>query len=240
MSALLRGARVFSNETENNASVRQEMTTNINVKLKGDHNRGASNNGGPNQTPNTAPNPNSYPSTGGIMYPNIGGIPGDFNPGANFTQPPLSPRGQCGVGNGMTTMDPSQFAFPVGNGHPTQIPVISDRAIDLEAEENKDAKIKVLEALLEAYEGSPIVIKGFLTLHHKKLIEIIQILTEADKVELMTDDGEGCSCGGSKYAAINKIFIVESNGKRGEFKVSYNEEYSLLIRHGVNLKLCRV
>jgi hypothetical protein len=132
-----------------------------------------------------------------------------------------------------------QYQYPVSNQHQGG-GVCAERGLDLEAEENKDAKIKVLEALLEAYEGSPVVVKGCLTLHHQKLIEIIQILTEADKVELMTDDGEGCTCGGSKYAAINKIFVVAQNGKRGEFKVAYNEEYSLLVRHGVSLKLCRV
>jgi hypothetical protein len=226
MSALLRGARVFSNETENNASVKQEMTTNINVKLKGDNN----NRTGGGQ-PQLAPGPASYPSQGPI-YPNIDSV--------NFIPQPLTPRGVIGAEPGMTTVDPSRFQYPVNSGPPMQTPGIQERALDLEAEENKDAIIRVLEALLEAYEGSPIVIKGFLTLHHKKLIEIIQILTEADKVELMTEDGEGCGCGGSKYALISKIFIVGLNGKRGEFKVNYNEEYSLLIRHGVNLKLCRV
>jgi hypothetical protein len=229
MSALLRGARVFSNETENNASVKQEMTTNINVKLRGDNNKGGP---GPPPRPIT-PGPASYPSQVPI-YPNI-------NEAANFTQLPQTPRGIIGAENGMTNMEPSQYEYPVNRGPPIQQPPIQqERALDLEAEENKDAKIKVLEALLEAYEGSPVVIKGFLTLHHKKLIEIIQILTEADKVELMTDDGDGCGCGGYKYAIISKIFIVGQNGKRGEFKVNYNEEYSLLIRHGVNLKLCRV
>jgi hypothetical protein len=212
------------------------MTTNINVKLKGDNN----NRTGGGQ-PQLAPGPASYPSQGPI-YPNINDV--------NFIPQPLSPRGinqpmvatpaGFGEGNGTTNMAPSQYQYPVNRGPPMQMPQIQERAIDLEAEENKDAKIRVLEALLEAYEGSPIVIKGFLTLHHKKLIEIIQILTEADKVELMTEEGEGCGCGGSKFAMISKIFVLGQNGKRGEFKVNYNEEYSLLIRHGVNLKLCRV
>jgi hypothetical protein len=78
MTALLRGARVFSNETENNASVKQEMTTNINVKLRGDNNNKSTNQQGVPQTPRDygqlpfaqgPPPPLSYPSTQGIIYP---------------------------------------------------------------------------------------------------------------------------------------------------------------------------
>jgi hypothetical protein len=188
---------VFSNETENNASVKQEMTTNINVKLRGDNNKAA------------CAQPPAYPGDANpnVAYPPVGIYPNE--PNVNFCQgPPLSPRIGPEPGNTMMTPGTSAYPFPANNQ-------VHERAIDLEAEENKDAKIKVLEALLEAYEGVPIVIKGCLTLHHTKLIEIIRILTNADKVEIMTEDGEGCGCGSSKYAIINKIFIIGVNGKRG-------------------------
>jgi hypothetical protein len=119
MSALLRGARVFSNETENNASVKQEMTTNINVKLKGDNNNRTGGAGPPFHPPSSGPA--SYPSQGPI-YPNIDAV--------NFTQPPLSPRGIIGEGNGTTNLDPSQYQYPVNRGPPMQMPQIQERAID--------------------------------------------------------------------------------------------------------------
>jgi phosphatidylglycerophosphatase A len=96
----------------------------------------------------------------------------------------------------------------------------------------------VLEALLEAYEGSPIVVHGLLILECKKLIEIIQTLTQADKVEILADEVIGCACSHKSYMAVSKIFCIVDT-KRLEFKVQFNEQYSLLVRHGVSLKMVK-
>jgi hypothetical protein len=116
------------------------------------------------------------------------------------------------------------------------------KAYNEELENEKAAlasKNNVLEALLEAYEGAPVVLHGLLILESKKLIEIIQTLTQADKVEILANDPVGCGCcGKNPYFTVSKIFCV-TEGKRAEFKVTFNEEYSLLIRHGVSVKIVR-
>jgi hypothetical protein len=223
MSALLRGARVFSNETENNASVKQEMTTNINVKLRP-------------EAQNRAIPPPMNPVLSQPIYPTISD--------ANFTQPtgqefpPPTPHQ-----NMNKTMEQSAYRSPQYNQ-----PLIVPRSVNINeglgaVEKNElESKVRVLEALLSIYESAPILIKGCLIISQKKLIEIIQILTGLEKVELLTDDfALGC-CGGSSSSivTVSKIFVVDGCGNRSEFKVAYNSEYSLLLRHGVNLKIVRV
>jgi hypothetical protein len=222
MSALLRGARVFSNETENNASVKQEMTTNINVKLRPEQ----------RAPPNPVLSPMAPP-----VYPTISD--------ANFTPPtpeqdfiPPTPRQN-------QILDPaSAYRSPQYN-QPLIVPRsvnIAENTVAVAEKTELESKVKVLEALLSIYESAPILIKGCLIISQKKLIEIIQILTWMEKVELLTDDfALGC-CGGasSSIVTVSKIFVVDPSGNRNEFKVAYNSEYSLLLRHGVNLKVVRV
>jgi hypothetical protein len=227
MSALLRGARVFSNETENNASVKQEMNTNINVRLKPTQQNTQGNTSGP-----AYPSPPSYPS-----------ISPEYNPrneNVNFTQeyhdPPPDPIEQRCPLIQSPIMDQLRSPFPV-----FRQPQPVERSADINDTGELENKIKVLEALLAIYEGQPIIIKNCLIVSQKKLIEIIQILTGADDVELLTEDVSLGCCGSSKvgFVAISKIFVVFGKN-RTEFKVSHNAEYSLLLRHGLNLKLIRV
>jgi hypothetical protein len=235
MSALLRGARVFSSETENNASVKQEMTTNINVKLKDRTSNERERERQPRHR-HSSSSRDSHPS-----YPTLSPY-NDVNftqdRGADITMP--TTMGEVGA----MLSSPS----PVYNQHQ---PVVRSLTIDEEnalracndeLENEKQIlsqKNNVLEALLEAYEGAPIVMHGLLILESKKLIEIIQTLTQADKVEILANDPVGCGCCGSNpYFTVSKIFCI-CDGKRSEFKVQFNEEYSLLIRHGVSLKIVR-
>jgi hypothetical protein len=233
MSALLRGARVFSNETENNASVKQEMTTNINVKLK------------PEQHINKPPSPLQAPLNP-PYYPTIGPPSSDVNftpPTAQSMEPDYPPTLRQAQPPPPTTIaDPYPYQSPAYNQHP-----LAPRSVDLseslsEQKQALEAKVKVLEALLNIYESAPILIKGLIIVTNKKLIEIIQILTGCEKVELLLDDyvGGGCCASANAHiATVSKIFIVDSQGTRNEFKVAYNAEYSLLLRHGVSLKIVR-
>jgi hypothetical protein len=219
MSALLRGARIFSNETENNASVKQEMTTNINVKLKPEqHTKTVQ---APVQAPIQAP-----------YYPSIGP-----SSEVNFTQP-TAPTTEPDYPPTMQRQPPpppmmtAEYPFPSPAYNPHQLAPrsaeLSDALIDKQVLE---AKVKVLEALLNIYESAPILIKGLIIVTNKKLIEIIQTLTGCEKVELLLDDYVIGCCGSSSnsgFATVTKIFLIDSQGTRNEFKVAYDAEYSLL------------
>jgi hypothetical protein len=218
MSALLRGARVFSNETENNASVKQEMTTNINVKLHPEQKRPI----------------NQIIQPPSVCYPNINDvnfIPPTEQDSVTPISAPLNP---------IPPTPPFQYHFPACNQ-----PQIVPRSANINADSEKhelESKVRVLEALLGIYESAPILIKGCLIVSQKKLIEIIQILTGCEKVELLTDDFSAGCCANeiSNIVTISKIFVADETGNRSEFKVAFNPEYSLLLRHGLNLKLVRV
>jgi hypothetical protein len=221
MSALLRGARVFSNETENNASVKQEMTTNINVKLKPEQHIKA-----PIQAPLNQP----------LSYPSIAPMND-----VNFTPPTTDTEYQPRPSPPPTITEAYPYPSPAYN-----LPQLVPRSVDLsgalvEQKAALEAKVKVLEALLNIYESAPILIKGLIIVTNKKLIEIIQTLTGCEKVELLLDDYVVGCCGSSNasIATVTKIFVVDSQGTRNEFKVAYNAEYSLLLRHGVSLKIIR-
>ena len=68
-------------------------------------------------------------------------------------------------------------------------------------------------------------------------MNIIKVLTNAEKVEFSLDEDKSCTCCNSKYIYISKIFVTK-DGKTQEFKHAYNEKYSLLTKHGVSLKIC--
>jgi hypothetical protein len=203
--------------------VKQDMATNINIRLK------------PTQQQNSPTNNHSQPYSGPPSYPSI-------TPDVNFPIPNTNdyppPQEQTALNN-QKIMDPSRYQSAVHNP-----PHLVNRETDFTENTNTitlENRIKVLEGLLELYESAPVLLKGCLVVNQKKLIDIIQILTGSQKVELLTDDVDFGCCQSAKlgFVAISKIFCV-NDGHRVEFKVGFNEEYSLLLRHSVNLKLVRI
>lgn len=130
-------ARILS--SENDASVKTEQNTNINIKIQPQHQR--------------------QPS----------------NQSVNFTQP-LE----------MSSLSPS--TQPTSNT--VQERGISDLGADISSLETKN---KFLEILLSIYETNPIKISDLLICHSQTLMELIKILTNADKVELIVNDESGCT-----------------------------------------------
>ena len=129
------------------------------------------------------------------------------------------------------------MAYPYQSAVPIVSPV-QERDIDLTADiADKDAQIEVLEALLSCYENNPLIINKFVVCQYETLMNIIKVLTGAEKVEFSLDEDKSCTCCNSKYIYISKIFVTK-DGKTQEFKHGWNEKYSLLQRHGISLKIC--
>ena len=139
-----------------------------------------------------------------------------------------------------TPINPEQLstvAYPYASVPPTVNP-IQERSIDLTEDlADKDAQIEVLEALLSCYENNPLIINKFVVCQYNTLMNIIKVLTAAEKVEFSLDEDKSCTCCNSKYIYISKIFVTKDS-KTQEFKHAYNEKYSLLTKHGVSLKIC--
>ena len=194
--------------SENDASVKVQQDQNTNITLKLEH------------TPSQADLKESTPQ--------INASPPYAPPGFIAGAPIPTPMNQ----------EPSgAVAYPYQSVVPTVSP-IQERSIDLTEDlADKDAQIEVLEALLSCYENNPLIINKFVVCNYNTLMNIIKVLTSAEKVEFSLDEDKSCTCCNSKYIYISKIFVTK-NGKTQEFKFAYNEKYSLLQRHGISLKIC--
>ena len=194
--------------SENDASVKVQQDQNTNITLKLEH------------TPSQADLKESTPQIN--------------------ASPPYAPPGFI-AGTAMPTpIPPEQLNVPVYQSvyqAPTVNPT-QERSIDLTEDlADKDAQIEVLEALLSCYENNPLIINKFVVCQYNTLMNIIKVLTAAEKVEFSLDEDKSCTCCNSKYIYISKIFVTKDS-KTQEFKHAYNEKYSLLTKHGVSLKIC--
>ena len=197
MSNTLRQARILS--SENDASVKQEQNTNVNIKI----------------TPQKTNQPQQPP----ISYPSI----------PPMTTPPMTPP-------------PVNFTMPQQMDQSTYPSVqATDRGIsDLTNEmESLEKKNQFLEMIVAMYESNPLKINSYVVCESKLLMNMIKLLTDADKVELVIDDSaDGCGCGAisSKFIKVDKILVFK-NSKSEELKYGYNDIYTQFIRYGVSMKL---
>ena len=112
---------------------------------------------------------------------------------------------------------------------------------EIELTENIDdleTKNKFLELLLQVYEDNPIKINSYLVCKSSILMDMIKLLTNCDKVELILDDNIGCTgcISKNKYTYVSKILITK-DGKTEDLKYAYNSIYSQFIQHGISLKV---
>ena len=73
---------------------------------------------------------------------------------------------------------------------------------------------------------------------YDKVMDMIKLLTNCDKVELILDDNIGCTgcISKNKYTYVSKILITK-DGKTEDLKYAYNSIYSQFIQHGISLKV---
>ena len=202
MSNTLRQARILS--SENDASVKQEQNTNVNIKIT------------PQKTNQSIPPTPSTP----MNYPSI---PPMTTPPVNFTMP--------------QQMDQSTYPSVQATSKNGVIDRgISDFTNELQSLETKN---QFLEMIVAMYESNPLKINSYVVCESKLLMNMIKLLTDADKVELVIDDStDGCGCGaiGSKFIKVDKILVFK-NSKSEELKYGYNDIYTQFIRYGVSMKL---
>ena len=237
----LNRARILS--SENDASVKQDQNTNINIKISRET--------GPIGRPGTSSlgaepvrafhadqrERTDQREAQAIVSPKRQYIPGSEGGSiqtqrennANFTIPQDSP--QCGMTDSVYQYQPT-----------------IDRDAQLESaltepalRENNELEIKnkFLEILISIYEANPLRVSNYLVCHSNTLMELIKVLTEADKVELVIDEEQGCTgcISNSKYMNIQRI-LVTKNDKTNDLKYAYNDVYAQLIRHNISLKVC--
>ena len=226
--------RILSSENDASVKVQQDQNTNITLKLEHTPSQADFGPNGPQNSrceylKDSAPQINASPPF----------APPGFTPGAQIPTPLAQEQYTAGAYpsvSAVPTVNPMSTAGDVN--YPPFMGAVQTRDIDLTADiEDKDRQIEVLESLLSCYENNPLIINKFVVCQYETLMNIIKVLTNAEKVEFSLDEDKSCTCCNSKYIYISKIFVTK-DGKTQEFKHAFNEKYSLLQRHGISLKIC--
>ena len=72
-------------------------------------------------------------------------------------------------------------------------------------------KIEVLKLIIDMQRNNPLIVNKLIVADDIKLMKFIQLLTEADDVQLDADDiGEGC-ISKNTYRKVHAIYIIKGN-----------------------------
>ena len=104
--------------------------------------------------------------------------------------------------------------------------------------ETLEQKNNFLEMLVNVYEDNPLKVNSYLVCNTTSLMNMIKLLTDADKVELVLNEDIACNscCSSDKLIYISKILITKNN-KTEDMKYAYNDVYSQFIKYGISLKI---
>ena len=102
-----------------------------------------------------------------------------------------------------------------------------------------EKKNKFLELLVGMYENNPLKVNSYVVCKSTLLMDMIKLLTDCDKVDLVIEDEEPGCCVASvaKLIKIDKILITK-DGKSEELKYCYNHVYTEFVKYAISLKYC--
>ena len=103
----------------------------------------------------------------------------------------------------------------------------------------KDAITQALSIMLNLIEHNPLIVNKYIISPKDILINLIQLLTEADKVEIIMNVDVDCGCSSSKnnYSVIDKIY-VSKDGSTSILKYGFAECLQVLENHRISTKFC--
>ena len=103
----------------------------------------------------------------------------------------------------------------------------------LKVVKTKDAITQALSIMLNLVEHNPLIVNKYIISPKEILINLIQLLTEADKVEIIMNIDVDCGCSSNnKYSVIDKIY-VSKDGSTSILKYGFAEALQILrsLRH---------
>ena len=228
MSNTLRQARILS--SENDASVKQEQNTNIEIKV----------------SPNKSIPPVAYPKIQPFDGRNAPPINQCAPNNVNFTMPPPTMPTQTMPAQTTQPQYASQYTPPINNitwdcGLADTPPIsnfIDSNSVRGNELDTLEQKNRFLEMLVEMYADNPLRINSYVVCKSTLLMNMIKLLTGCDKVDFVLEDDEPgcCAVSVSKFIKIDKILITK-DGKSEELKYAYNNVYTEFIKYGISLKL---
>ena len=116
-----------------------------------------------------------------------------------------------------------------------------DYAQLLKLVKTKDAITQALSIMLNLVEHNPLIVNKYIISPKEILINLIQLLTEADKVDIiMAVEDVDCGCTSSSknnYSVIDKIY-VSKDGNTTILKYGFAEALQILETHRISTKFC--
>ena len=111
----------------------------------------------------------------------------------------------------------------------------------LKVVKTKDAITQALSIMLNLVEHNPLIVNKYIISPKEILINLIQLLTEADKVDIiMAVEDVDCGCTSSSknnYSVIDKIY-VSKDGNTYILKYGFAEALQILETHRISTKFC--
>ena len=108
----------------------------------------------------------------------------------------------------------------------------------LKVVKTKDAITQALSIMLNLIEHNPLIVNKYIISPKEILINLIQLLTEADKVEIIMNVDVDCGCSANnKYSVIDKIY-VSKDGSTSILKYGFAECLQVLETHRISTKFC--
>ena len=112
----------------------------------------------------------------------------------------------------------------------------------LKVVKTKDAITQALSIMLNLIEHNPLIVNKYIISPKDILINLIQLLTEADKVDIiMAVEDVECGCTSSSknnnYGVIDKIY-VSKDGNTTILKYGFAEALQILETHRISTKFC--
>ena len=111
----------------------------------------------------------------------------------------------------------------------------------LKVVKTKDAITQALSIMLNLIEHNPLIVNKYIISPKDILINLIQLLTEADKVDIiMAVEDVECGCTSSSknnYSVIDKIY-VNKDGSTSILKYGFAECLQVLENHRISTKFC--
>ena len=96
-------------------------------------------------------------------------------------------------------------------------------------------KIEVLKLIIDIQRNNPLIVNKLIVADDIKLMKFIQLLTEADDVQLDADDiGEGC-ISKKTYRKVHAIYIIKGS-TTSNLKYDYPQVTKELIDLGISVK----
>ena len=117
--------------------------------------------------------------------------------------------------------------------------IVSSDVIDFkESVGNKDNIIEAYSLLLKIVENNPLIINKYIIAKGSELAQLIQLLTEAERVDINKSDDVDCHCFNKSvsYSAVEKIYIFKEN-QTFNFKYSYPNANKILDEHRISTKI---